>query len=225
MSCSGRLCTSKSHVSLIWHHVLLGASKAPKYSAYFYSHMVVVEAPLWNADVLTMCALCTLRDKAPFPAWGIIPTSHSMLPYDLITHLSIVMKLHPTHPPSWVLHCGNYIHMLLLAMHVTNHIITMPVLLLSSSPHSDDWDVMKLVQVSFHWVVFMHISQSPLKSVLHNIFSDCMTFLCYALGASWTATTQFIRLMGFYNGVPSGGQNGHCLTPSPLPFPPTPSFP
>lgn len=58
----------------------------------------------------------------------------------------------------------------------------------------------------------MRINQSPLKSVLHNIFGDCMTFLCYALGASCTATTQSIRLMGFYNAVPSGDQNGHCLT-------------
>lgn len=68
-----------SHVSLIWHHVLLGANEAPESSACFYSHMVV-EAPLRNADVLTMCALRTLRDKALSPAWGIIPASHSMLP-------------------------------------------------------------------------------------------------------------------------------------------------
>lgn len=69
-----------SHVSLIWHHVLLGAGGAPESSAYFYSHMVVVEAPLRNADVLTMCALCTLRDKALSPAWGITPASRPVLP-------------------------------------------------------------------------------------------------------------------------------------------------
>lgn len=66
-------------------------AKAPEYSVYFYGHMAVVEAPLWNADVLTMCALCMLRDKALSSAWGIIPASHSMLPHDLITHLNIVM--------------------------------------------------------------------------------------------------------------------------------------
>lgn len=173
--------------------------------------MVVVEAPLWNADVLTMCALCTLRDKAPSPAWGIIPASHSMLPTwshyapkrrDVIT----LSSRHPAPFTRETVHAGFYSR-----RGASSHMKTTRVLLWRS-PRSDNWDVTKSVQGSFHRVVFMRISQSLLKSVLHNISSDCVTFLCYALGASCTATTQSIRLMGFYNAVPSGGQNGHCLT-------------
>lgn len=54
-----------SHVSCVWHRPSSSAREAPANTVYFYDHMAIVETLLWNADVLTMCALYSLWDKDP----------------------------------------------------------------------------------------------------------------------------------------------------------------